>query len=107
MDRSSNAISSGQDEIVHTILPLWAHRLRRSSPFSDQLRWPASPVEGLRQSIQLSDLGHRQLIASTRLQHPDASTDSVIKLAYDTLATWEQTRSSLRLPPRAPSRGRH
>jgi len=86
-------------------LPLWAQRLGRSSRFSGSLSWPATPTEGLRQSIQLSDFGYRQLIASIQLQHPEASTSSITTFAYNTLSTWEQIRSSLRLVPRTSSRG--
>lgn len=88
-------------------LPLWALRLGRTTPLSDPCGWPSTPEEGLRRSIQLSDFGYRQLIASTRLQHPDASTDAIATFAYTTLSTWEQVRSSLRLAPRTASRGRH
>ena len=88
-------------------LPLWARRLGRPTPFSGPAKWPATPAEGLRLSIQLSDFGHRQLIASTRSDHPDASTDSIAKLAYNILSAWERVRSSLRLAPRNSLRGHY
>jgi hypothetical protein len=107
MEPLDTIVAALPDENTHKALPLWAQRLRRSSQFSGPLSWPATPEEGLRQSIQLSDFGHRQLIASTRLQHPNASADSVTTLAYSTLLAGEQVRSSLRLTPRTPLRGRH
>lgn len=107
MEPSSNTrVAALLDEKAHKALPLWAQRLGRSSPFSGPLSSPATPEEGLRQSVQLSDFGHRQLIASTQAQHPEASADSVAKLAYNTVSTWDRIRSSLRLAPRDPSRGR-
>lgn len=107
MEPLDTIVADLPDENTHKALPLWAQRLGRSSSFSKPLSWPATPEEGLRQSIQLSDFGHRQLIASTRLQHPEASADSVAALAYNTVSTWDRVRSSLRLAPRNPSRGHH
>lgn len=106
MDRSDDNISSLWKKQQKT-LPLWAQRLGRSSSPPQSLKWPPTPEEGLWQSVQLSDFGHRQLIASTRLQYPEASTESIAVLAYDTLSSWEQIRSSLRLQPRTPSRGHY
>lgn len=87
-------------------LPLRALRLGKNNPAFRSLRVAPTPEEGLRRSIQLSDFGYRQLIASTRLHHPDASTETIAEFAYTTLLTWEQVRSSLRLAPRTASRGR-
>ena len=98
-------ITTLPEENGDNTLPLWAKRLGRSTPFSSPAKWPATPAEGLRLSIQLSDFGHRQLIASTRSEHPHESTDSVAKLAYETLSAWEHVRSSLRLAPRNSSHG--
>lgn len=104
MDQSDFSRSAPEEKRLN-VLPLWAQRFGRSSPFSQAPDWPSTPEEGLRCSIQLSDFGHRQLIASTRSEHPEASTDSIVTLAYNTLSAWEQVRSSLRLAPRIPSRG--
>lgn len=105
MERSDTIVTDLLDEKAHNALPLWAQRLGRSSPFSGPLSWPATPEEGLRQSVHLSDFGHRQLIASTQAQHPAASANSVATFAYNTVSTWDRVRSSLRLAPRNPSRG--
>jgi hypothetical protein len=107
MKPSDKIVATLLDEKAHKAVPLWAQRLGRPSPFSGPLSWPATPEEGLRQSVHLSDFGHRQLIASTRLQHPGASADSVTTLAYNTLLAGEQVRSSLRLVPRTSSRDHH
>ena len=106
MEPSNTIVAALLDEKANKALPLWAQRLGRSSPFSGPLSWPATPEEGLRQSVHLSDFGHRQLITSTQLQHPEASADSVATLAYNTVSAWDRVRSSLHLTPRNPSRGR-
>lgn len=80
-------------------LPLWARRLGRSSLLSDSPNWPHTPEEGLRQSLALSDLGHRQLIEQCRTDHPESSLDAVLDLTYQQICAWQRLRSSLRFHP--------
>ena len=78
-------------------LPLWAQRLRHTqrSPTLDTVSWPASPEEGLLQSLALSDLGHRHWLASLRQEHPDKSAQEVEQLAYDSATKWQDVRNRL------------
>ena len=80
-----------------TELPLWAQRLRRTQrdPIFDATSWPASPEEGLLQSLALSDLRHRHWLASLRQAHPDKSAHEIEQLAYDSATTWQHVRNRL------------
>lgn len=80
-------------------LPLWARRLGRSSLLSGSPNWPHTPEEGLRQSLALSDLGHRQLIERCRTDHPGISLDALLDLTYQQICAWQRLRSSLRFRP--------
>lgn len=102
---SLNTRRSLREEKHLEALPLWAQRLGRSDPLAQPPNWPSTPDAGMRLAVELSDFTHRQLIDSVRSQYPQASSDLVAKLAYDTLAAWERVRSSLRLGPRTPARG--
>ena len=77
-------------------LPLWAQRLGRSSLLSGSPHWPHTPEEGLRQSLALSDFGHRQLIERGRTDHPGISPDALFDLTYQQICAWQKLRSSLR-----------
>jgi hypothetical protein len=78
-------------------LPLWAQRLHhnRQDPALRTTSWPASPEEGLLQSLALSDLGHRQWLASLRHENPDKSAQEVEQLAYDSATRWQGVRNRL------------
>jgi hypothetical protein len=81
-------------------LPLWAQRLGHSGGhLLESPSWPSTPEEGLRQSLALSDLGHRQLIERTRLEHPNMSTEAVHEIIYRQICAWQQLRSTLRFRP--------
>lgn len=77
-------------------LPLWAKRLHRSGSISEPPNWPHTPVEGLRQSLALSDLGHRHLLERTRIDHQNLSLEAIHKITYQQICAWQQLRSSLR-----------
>lgn len=93
-----SSVSLSQTEQQKT-LPLWARRLGRSSLLSDLPNWPHTPEEGLRQSLALSDLGHRQLIERGRTDHPGISLDALFDLIYQQICAWQRLRSSLRFRP--------
>ena len=78
-------------------LPLWARRLRHTQqdPILDTTAWPASPEEGLLQSLALSDLGHRDWLASLRQEHLNKSAQELEQLAYDSATTWQDVRNRL------------
>jgi hypothetical protein len=80
-------------------LPLWAQRLGHSRLLSEPPNWPATPEEGIRQSLALSDLGHRQLMERCRTDHPGISLDAVHDLTYQQICAWQRLRSSLRFRP--------
>lgn len=98
MDRSDipTSVSEKQDS---STLPMWAQRLGRSSYSSEPSHWPLTPEEGLRQSLALSDLGHRQLMERTRLEHPNLSAEAVQEITYRQICSWQQLRASLRFRP--------
>lgn len=77
-------------------LPLWALRLchTQRNPTFDTV-WPASPEEGLLQSLALWDLGHLHWLASFRQEHSDKSGQEVEQLAYDSAITWHDVRNRL------------
>lgn len=78
-------------------LPLWAQRLHRD-PYRSipgGTTWPASPEEGLRTSVELADLGHRQWLASFRQDHPNLPLQEVEQRAYDALTAWNGLRNRL------------
>ncbi len=80
-------------------LPLGAKRLYRSSSISEQPNWPHTPEEGLRQSLALSDLGHRHLLERTRIDHQNLSLEAIHKITYQQICAWQQLRLSLRFRP--------
>ena len=77
--------------------PLWAQPLHhdRRDPALTTTPWPASPEEGLLQSLALSDLGHRHWLASLRQEYPDKSAQEVEQLAYDSATKWQGVRNRL------------
>ena len=78
-------------------LPLWAQRLRHTQevPALNTTSWPASPEEGLLQSLALSDLGHRHWLTSLCQEYPDKSAQEVEQLAYDSATRWQAVRNRL------------
>ena len=88
----TSALSSSDQEN----LPLWAKRLHHFSYISGPPNWPHTPEEGLKQSLALSDLGHRHLLDRARVDHPNLSIDAIHKIAYQQICAWQQLRSSLR-----------
>ncbi len=89
----------GSETKYRESLPLWARRLGRSSLLSGSPNWPHTPEEGLRQSLALSDLGHRQLIERCHTDHPGISLGALFDLTYQQICAWQRLRSSLRFRP--------
>ncbi len=77
-------------------LPLWAQRLSRSAASLRGSRGPDSPGEGLRQAVELADLGWRQILNRLRAQHPNLTPDQLDEVAYRNVETWKSQRDRLR-----------
>lgn len=77
-------------------LPLWAQRLNRTAADLRGSRGPGSPAEGLRQAVELADLGWRQILSRLRAQHPDLTPDQLDEVAYRNVEAWKSQRDRLR-----------
>lgn len=79
-------------------LPLWAQRLDRTVADLRHVQWPATPEEGLRQSLALASLGWRQILDSLRQAHPEASEQEIADQAYRMICGWQRRRDRLTFP---------
>jgi len=57
--------------------------------------WPRTAEEGMRQVLQLSARGWKQLIADLVLEHPKASPEELEHIAYRLVTEWADARRNL------------
>ncbi len=80
-------------------VPIW---LKRLSVVSRELReqtWPATPEEGLWQSLGLAEFGWRLMLDRLREDHPAASDEELQRLAYTIVCRVQRVRDRLRFRP--------
>jgi hypothetical protein len=80
-------------------MPLW---LKRLSLVRHELRnqtWPATPEDGLRETLALADFGWRAILEQVRRDHPTAGGEELQMLAYRMLCRWQRVRDRLRFRP--------
>ncbi len=84
-----------QDARTFSNPPLWAQRLRQSVEDLRKGPRPGSPEEGLRQTIELADIGLQQILSRLCMQFPDLSLSQIEDRAYTELEQWRQIRNRL------------
>lgn len=80
-------------------VPIW---LKRLSLVRHELRnqtWPATPEDGLRETLALADFGWRAILEQVRRDHPTAGGEELQMLAYRMLCRWQHVRDRLRFRP--------
>jgi hypothetical protein len=88
--------SGQQPPAAPPIRPLWLRHLDRVRRELHETVWPASPDEGLRQTLALADLGWRQVFDRLRRRHPHASDHELQARAYRDLCRWQRVRDRLK-----------